>query len=172
MGSGLTVTIEVAEDVHVPVVPVIVYVVVTVGLAVTDAPVVALNPVEGDQLYVVAPLAVSVVLLPLQIVAEFTVTTGFGFTVTLQVLVPTHEPVVPVTVYTVVTVGLAVTLAPVVALNPVAGDQLYVVAPLAVRVVELPRQIVCEATVTAGGGETVTVVVTGALVQVPVPTTL
>ena len=34
------------------------------------------------------------------------------------------------------------TLAPVVALNPPAGDQLKVVAPPAVKVVELPLQIV------------------------------
>ena len=64
------------------------------------------------------------------------------------------------------------TLAPVVALNPVEGVQLYVVAPLALSVVELPLHIVGELTVTVGVGVTVTVVTTGALVHVPVPTTL
>jgi len=48
-------------------------VVVVDGLAVTVAPDVALNPVEGVQVYVFPPLAVSVALCPGQIVAEFTV---------------------------------------------------------------------------------------------------
>ena len=43
---------------------------------------------------------------------------------------------VPVTVYVVVDVGLAVTVAPVVLLKPVAGLQLYVLAPPAVNVVD------------------------------------
>lgn len=104
--------------------PVIVYTVVDAGLAVTAEPVVVLNPVAGDQVYVLAPLAVSPAEAPAQIVAELAVTVGVGFTVTRQVFVPTQLPVVPVTVYVVVTVGLAVTLAPVVALKPVEGDQL------------------------------------------------
>ena len=41
-----------------------------VGLAVTVAPVVADKPVDGDQLYVEAPLAVNDMLLPVQIAAE------------------------------------------------------------------------------------------------------
>ena len=49
---------------------------------------------------------------------------------------------VPVTVYVVVEVGLAVTVEPVVELSPVAGDQMYVTAPLAVSVaVCCPTQI-------------------------------
>jgi len=45
--------------------------------------------------------------------------------VTVVVTVPVHPAaLVPVIVYVVVVVGLAVTLVPVVALNPVAGDQL------------------------------------------------
>ena len=98
VGNGFTVTIEVACAVHVALVPTTVYVVVTVGLAVTLAPVVALNPVEGVQLYVVAPLAVNVAEFPLQIVGEFTVTVGVGFTVTTEVTVPVQEPDVPVIV--------------------------------------------------------------------------
>jgi len=47
---------------------------------------------------------------------------GLTVTVTVEVLVQPFEPV-PVIVYVVVEAGLAVTLAPVVALNPVAGDQ-------------------------------------------------
>jgi hypothetical protein len=47
-----------------------------------------------------------------------------GFTVTTTVDIPVHVPFVPVTVYDVVTVGLAVTVAPTVALKPAAGAQL------------------------------------------------
>ena len=48
----------------------------------------------------------------------------------------------PITVYVVVAVGLAATVNPLAALNPTAGDQLYVFAPLPVSVVEAPSQIV------------------------------
>ena len=74
---------------------------VVVGFAVTVAPVVADKPVAGLQEYVVAPLAVNDVLLPLQIVAVVgdTVTVGFGFTVIATVAVLVHPfPSVPVTV--------------------------------------------------------------------------
>jgi hypothetical protein len=62
-------------------------------------------------------------------------------TVTTTVSVPVQPPVVPVTIYVVVDDGLALTVAPVVALNPEAGDQLYVVAPLAVREILPPGQM-------------------------------
>ena len=63
-----------------------VYVVVEVGFAVTELPVVELNPVEGDQLYVLAPPAVNVVEPPIQIdvLPALTVTDGSGFTVTVM----------------------------------------------------------------------------------------
>lgn len=60
---------------------------VTVAVLVTVEPVVALSPVAGDQLYVLAPPAVSVAVPPEQIVAEFTVTVGVEFTVTVEVAV-------------------------------------------------------------------------------------
>lgn len=61
--------------------------------------------------------------MPVQIVTEGQVITGVGFTVTVAVVVPTQPAaLVPVMVYVVVAVGLAVTPAPVVALSPVAGD--------------------------------------------------
>jgi hypothetical protein len=44
-------------------------------------------------------------------------------TVTVAVAVPEHPAVVPVTVYVVVEAGVAVTVVPVVADNPPAGDQ-------------------------------------------------
>ena len=96
-------------------------------MAVTDEPVVALNPAAGAHVYVAAPLAVRLVPLPpvhMLATAGVTVTVGVGFTVTTTVASLEQLPLVPVTVYDVVTVGLAVTVAPTVALNPVAGLQL------------------------------------------------
>jgi hypothetical protein len=64
---------------------------------------------------------------------------------------------------------LALTLAPVVALRLVLGVHVYVVAPLAVNVVELPEHMVGGAdNVTVGVGFTVTTIVAAALVHVPV----
>lgn len=56
---------------------------VLVGLAVTLVPVVADKPVAGLHAYVLAPLAVSTVLLPLHIVPNDALapTVGFAFTV-------------------------------------------------------------------------------------------
>jgi hypothetical protein len=86
--------------------------------------VVALNPVEGLQLYVLAPDAVSVVLPPWQAVGGLavTVTLGKGKTVSVsvEVFVQPFASVV-VTVYVVVAVGNAVGFAAVVLLNPVEG---------------------------------------------------
>ena len=84
-----------------PSVPVTVYVTLAVGVATTLVPLVALNPVEGLQLYTTAPPAVKVVLLPLHNADEpaDTVTVGKGFTVIVTVFVFWHElPSVPVTV--------------------------------------------------------------------------
>jgi hypothetical protein len=73
--------------------------VVTVGLAFTLAPVVALNPVPGLQEYVEAPLALSATELPEHTVGELTVTVGVGFTVTVVTAVAVHVAAdVPVTV--------------------------------------------------------------------------
>ena len=60
-----------------------------------------------------------------------------------------------------VTVGFAVTVAPVVALNPVEGDHEYVEAPVAKRDTELPEHIIAEegVTLTVGNGFTVMVTV-------------
>ena len=64
---------------------------------------------------------------------------------------------------------MAVTLAPVVVLRFVFGDQVYVVAPLAFSVVELPEHIaggIADA-VTVGVAFTVTDTVCGGLVHPP-----
>jgi hypothetical protein len=71
---------------------------------------------------------------------------------------------VPVTVYVVVEPTLHVTVAPVEALRPVAGDQLYVDAPLEVIDVEPPAHIEALTGVitTVGNGLTVMVRVAAA----------
>jgi hypothetical protein len=58
---------------------------------------------------------------PAHTVAELTVTESAPATVTVEVAVPSHPEVVPVTVYVVVAAGVAVTTEPVVALKPVEG---------------------------------------------------
>jgi phage terminase large subunit-like protein len=142
VGKGFTVTITVFVFVQpLAPVPVTVYVRVEVGLATTLIPVVTFNPADGLQAYVVAPLAVKVVLAPLHSVegAGETDTVGVELTVTVIVFVPMHPLApVPVTVYVRVDVGLATTFIPVVTFNPVEGLQAYVVAPLAVKVVLAP----------------------------------
>ncbi len=69
--------------------------------------------------------------------------------------------------------GLAVTLLPTVALNPVGGAQVQTTALLAVSIEELPEQIVALFTVTLGKGFTVTVAVVKLLQPLPsVPATV
>jgi len=132
-------------------------------------PVVALRPVPGDHVYVVAPPATKGTEPPVHIVEdEVSVTVGVVLTVIVTVAVLEHAPVVPVTVYVVVAPGVAVTFEPVVALKPPAGDHVYVVAPPATNGVELPEHIELDGvTVTVGVGFTVIVTV-AVLLQAPV----
>ena len=62
------------------------------GLAVTEAVFVAGNPVDGDQLYVVAPEAVRVVEPPAQMDASDTEILGIAFTVTVNVELVLAQP--------------------------------------------------------------------------------
>jgi hypothetical protein len=72
---------------------------VAAGLADTEEPVVALSPVAGAQEYVLAPEALSVPAMPVQMVIGETVMVGKGFTVTITVVVLIHPAAeVPVTV--------------------------------------------------------------------------
>ena len=73
-----------------------------------------------------------------------------------------------------VTSGVASTLAPVVALKPVAGDHVYADAPAAVSVVVTPAQtvVVRGATVTFGYAFTVTVTDAVPLQPADVPVTV
>jgi hypothetical protein len=69
-----------------------VYVVVTDGNAVTIDVFVGDRPTEGCQLYVLAPLAVSLTLPPLQMVAEDGVTFTCGFGIRSQERCQYHTP--------------------------------------------------------------------------------
>ena len=144
---------------------------VVLGLAFGLAIVALLNPVVGLQLYVVAPVAVNVVEEPAQIGLEPLVafTVGIAVTVTVDVAVLEQPLLVPVTVYVVVVVGLATGLYIEVELNPVEGNQLYVVAPFAIIETEPPEQIPGPfgVAVTFGIGFTITVTV-AVLVQLPI----
>ena len=62
--TGGTVMVTTVVELQAPVLPVNVYVVVTVGEAVTLVPEVPLNPNGGSHEYVVAPLPVKVTLAP------------------------------------------------------------------------------------------------------------
>lgn len=148
--------------------------VVDVGDAVTDAPVVLLSPVAGLHVYELAPVAVRVADCPTQIAGgDNTAITGGGFMVTVTCAVAVHPFDVPVTVYVMVEVGDAVTDEPVVLLSPVAGLQVYELAPEAVRVVDCPAQIAeGVGTVTTGTGLTVTVTCAVAVQPFNVPVTV
>ena len=76
-----------------------------VGLAVTVSPIARSRSVIGNQEYVVAPLAINTADCPKQIVAEFTITSGDGFTVIVVMADPEHPPGLPVTLYGVVVIG-------------------------------------------------------------------
>jgi hypothetical protein len=153
-GDAFTVTVRVLEVLlQLPLEPVTVYTVVEDGLTTLLAP----EP-DGIQVYVVAPLAVNVVDAPLQIVVlvGVTVITGIALTATVAITAaPTQVPLEPVTVYTVVDAGLTALLAP----EP-DGNQVYVVAPLAVKVVVPPLQMVAVVGVNVKAGATFTVTVT------------
>ena len=157
-GGGFIVINCVAVFVHpFAAVPVTVYVVVEVGLT----EILAVDP-PVFQLYVFAPEAVIVVDCPLQIavlVAEVLTVGGAEIPIATVAVVFGQPEAVPVTVYVVGLVGLAVTTAPVVPLSPVFGAQEYVPEPLAVKVAELPEQIELleDETATCALAETVTV---------------
>ena len=122
-GIGLTVTVTVFVFVQPDLFfPVIVYIVVAAGLAVTLDPKVVFNPAAGLQEKVSAPLAMIETEPPSQNdgATGNVVIAGKGLTVTVTVFdVWQPKEFVPVMVYIVVTDGFAITVAPVVEFSPV-----------------------------------------------------
>lgn len=161
VGVGVTVTETVALLSQPLAVPLTVNVCVDEGE--TDTVLVVAPPAFALHVYVVAPPPVSVTDCPLQIVVAevLAVTTGKATTVTVAVLDELHEPELPVTVYTLVEVGLTVIVD---AIAPVL--QVYVEAPLAFSAAEEPAHIVALFTVTVKLETTVTVEVAEPM-QVP-----
>jgi hypothetical protein len=109
--------------------------------------------------YVSVPNAVNVIELPLQIVALLVLRVNVGFEFTATVIadgVLKHPAIlVPVTVYTVVDDGLTTVL---VMLAPVFIN-VYVFAPLGVKVAVLPKQILVLLALKATVGVVLTVIV-------------
>ena len=104
-----------------------------VGLAVGFEIVALLRERAGDHTYVFAPVAERLTEFPAQSVAEGEATTvGIGCTVTLAVA--EHPLVVPVTVYWVEVLGVAIGLNELALLSPIEGAQEYVLAPVACKV--------------------------------------
>jgi len=88
-----------------------------------------------------------------------TVTDGKPKTETVMVAKLVHVAADPKIVYVIVAVGLDTVMAVFVELNAMFGDQVYVLAPAAVKVIELPKHIagLIGVMVTVGFGTTVTV---------------
>ena len=141
-GNGFTVMTVVVEELQpFASVPMVTYVTLVVGAAVTVTPEVALNPVEGPHWYETAPEAVRDVFVKMQMESDggVTETMGNGLTVTTRVAVLLQPfALVPVTVNVVVTVGDAETPLPVETFKAEAGDQTYEVAPEPNKEMELP----------------------------------
>jgi hypothetical protein len=125
----------------------------------------------------VAPVAFILVELPGHIVGETAVafTVGSGATVIGTVAVLVHPfPSVPVTVYVIEEPGVAFTVPPVVALNPVEDAHVYVLPPVAFIFVEFPAQILAVSAVAfiVGDGLTVTATVAVAVQPAAPPVTV
>jgi hypothetical protein len=117
--------------------------------------------------YESAPLAINVALVPVQIVGELTVMSSDDPTVTVAIAEPVQEPDVPVTVYEVVLVGET-------EIESVVSPPLheYESAPVAVKVVVPPEQIVGEFTSTIKEEPTVTVATAEPVQEPDVPVTV
>ena len=112
----------------------------------------------GFQVYVAAPVPVSVVDVPAHMVDDVTVVPTVGNELTVIVLVAVF--VQPVDVFVPVTVYVFASVTIIEAPDSAPGCQVYVFAPVPVMVAELPAQMLAEAGVTVvptdGSGLTVT----------------
>jgi hypothetical protein len=126
---------------------------------VTLAAVEELSEEEGLHKYEPAPVTLSVVDCPAQMVSSgVTERTGGGLTVTVTCCDAEHPSEFPVTVYVVVVKGVAVALEPVEELSDADGLHEYVFAPEAESIALCPTQTVSLGeTETAGNGFTITV---------------
>jgi hypothetical protein len=89
-GRSFTLTVMVVEQASGSM-AVMVYTVVVVGLAITVEPIVVFSPVDGDQLYPVAPVTCSVVLNPVHMeTLLFPTAFGVGLIETVLLAVPVH----------------------------------------------------------------------------------
>ena len=95
--------------------------------------------------------------------ALVTDTVGIELTTIVDVVEPVQVPTDPIIVYVFVLAGESVKVDPLTLL----GNQVKVVAPLAVSVAVAPAQIATEGTEMEIAVPTVTVLVTGALLQTP-----
>ena len=136
-GTAFTVTLVVCVS---PQEPGMVYVIVftpTAAVAGSNTPVAATIHEPHVALQVPPPSTAVIATVPLSWQngpAGVMVASNYGFIVTVTVVVFTQLLTsVPVIVYVVVAAGVDVTVAPVVALRSVPGDQVYVEAPLAVN---------------------------------------
>jgi hypothetical protein len=105
--------------------PITVYVAVNGGEAITVDPVELLSEDEGVHVYVEAPDAIMVSDPPEQMLPDdeaVILMLGEGLIDIFTLSFPAHPlPLIPVTTYVIAVVGVAITTAPVVALNPVDG---------------------------------------------------
>ena len=124
---------------------------------------------NGAHVYVVAPVAVSGVELPLHIATPGpALIVGVLFTDTvISAVVLQPYPLLPVTVYVVVAVGVATTDVPVADDKLPDGDQLYELAPLTVIVVLPPLHIATFGLVVSAPGTGFMVTVTDPGVEQP-----
>ena len=94
VGVAFTVTVLEILEVHVPFAPIIVYTVVVGGLNVCVAP----TSAPGFHVKDAAPLAVSTVELPLQIVPLLAAKVGVVFTFTVALILEVQVPLEPIIV--------------------------------------------------------------------------
>ncbi len=153
VGLGMAFTVKVATLVHVPLAPMTVP--VTTGapldVPITSGPfnVFVVTPTIGPHVYDAAPLAVNETVFgePLKLFIHkvgllgVTVIDGKPKTVTVMVAKLVQVAADPKIEYVVLVVGLAIVIAVLVDVKAMFGDHVYVLAPLAVKVIELFKQI-------------------------------
>jgi len=113
------------------------YTVVTAGLAITVGPLPVFNVAAGVQVYVVALLAVKVTLVPAHILPDVVAMVGFGIALRVKVEIFVQVPLAPntVPVITAAPLDVPIIIEPfkVLVVKPIIGPHVYEPAPLAVN---------------------------------------